>query len=202
MEMIGYGEDALTLWTFRHRLDAVLSQLGNGSSEAECTLFFRPSFGRKGGADSAQFGEFDFILLTPICLYLGEAKWDRSPEASTGTAIHLRPEQVLRHTVFRQYVKEWTCGCYESWRDFLATAEPGWTGEKSIAPVGSLLAENLQKVLRTIRGKYKSTPEKVDVLLYLHDRDANSGQPTAVSTGFNLVVIDYSTAKFGNFIRM
>jgi len=202
MDVYGYGEDALTLWAFHHRLSALLSQLNDDSSPKDCVLFFRPSFGRRGGDKSAIFGEFDFILLTSSRLYLGEAKWDRSAEAVGDKEIVLRPEQLLRHTVFRQYVREWTCGAYDSWGAFVSGAGPTWPGDKPIAPEGSLLSRNLERVLRTIQEKLNGTPEVVDVLLYLYDGASSASVPREASAGFKLACLDYSTAKFGHYIRM
>lgn len=202
MDVYGYGEDSLTLWAFQNRLSAILSQLHDDSSPADCSLFFRPSFGRRGGVNSAQFGEFDFILLTGSGLYLGEAKWDRSPEKSSSSDIVLRPEQILRHNVFRQYVIEWTSETYFTWDAFLSAAESALPGDKPMAPLGSLLSENLQKVLQTIQSKFQGTPSIVDVLLYLYDGTTSDPLPTGASEGFRLVCVDFSEAKFDNYIRM
>lgn len=201
MDVYGYGEDALTLWAFLHQLHEILSKLEDDSPESDCTLFFRPSFGRRGGENSAQFGEFDFILLTRNWLYLGEAKWDRSSEA-VGGEIVLRPEQLLRHKVFRQYVNDWTCGQYTSWDTFLLEAGLNWPGEKPMAPEGSLLSENLQLVLRTIQAQYQGKPEIVDVLLYLYDGDRLEAKPTGVPAGFKLLLVDYSKSNHGNYVKM
>ena len=202
MDIYGYGEDALTLWAFKNRLAEILAQLNDSSLPEECVLFFRPSFGRRGGDESPQFGEFDFLFQAPSSLYLGEAKWDRSPEASGEGAIALRPEQLLRHRVFRQYVKEWTCGMYAAWDNFLASAVPSWPSEKPIAPTGSLLADNLQEILRFIQSRYKGTPEMKDVVLYLYDGGMGSAAPSSGPPGFQLVSISYGSFKRGNYIRL
>jgi len=202
MDVYGYGEDALTLWAFHNRLPALLSQLNDGSPPEDCVLFFRPSFGRSGGNKSAQFGEFDFILLTSSRLYLGEAKWDRSAEAVGDDEVVLRPEQLLRHRVFRQYASEWTRGKYDSWDTFLSGAGSTWPGDKPMAPQGSLLSQNLETVLRTIQAKLNGTPDIVDVLLYLYDGASCASVPVAASAGFELACLDYSTARFGHYIRM
>jgi hypothetical protein len=202
MDVYGYGEDALTLWAFYNRLPALLSQLNDDSSPDQCVLFFRPSFGRRGGGKSAQFGEFDFILLSSIRLYLGEAKSDRSSEAVRGEEIVLRQEQLLRHQVFRQYVTDWTRGSYDSWDAFLSAVAPSWPGDKPMAPNGSLLSENLHRVLSTVQAKLNGTPEVVDVLLYLHDGDSAAAVSISAPSGFQLAQLDYSPAKFGQYIHM
>ena len=59
MKLLGYGEDALTLWVLRHRLDKLLDSIDDKSDPEGCVAYFRPSFGRSGGPNSSQFGEFD-----------------------------------------------------------------------------------------------------------------------------------------------
>jgi len=107
MKIYGYGEDALTFWALQNRLPQILAQLNDSSAPSECEIFFRPSFGRRGGPDRSEFGEFDFIILARECLYLGESKWDKSPELTDQGDIKLRDEQRLRHQLFAFYVQEW-----------------------------------------------------------------------------------------------
>ena len=64
VQLIGYGEDSLTLWATKEKLRDLLMQLSDPSDPESCKAFFRPSFGRGGGSKSPEFGEFDFILLT------------------------------------------------------------------------------------------------------------------------------------------
>lgn len=90
MRLIAYGEDALTLWAINRRLPEILRKLNDRADPKDCQVIFRPSFGRRGGTQSAQFGEFDFILLSANSIYLGESKWDRSPEGEQGGRIELR----------------------------------------------------------------------------------------------------------------
>ena len=77
MELLGYGEDGLTLWAIKNRLDTILDKLKDDSDPNNCLVYYRPSFGRRGGLKSAQFGEFDFILLSEHGIYLVESKWDK-----------------------------------------------------------------------------------------------------------------------------
>ena len=78
MLLLGYGEDSLTLWALQSHLPGLLCALGEGDCAGDCTAIYRPSFGRRGGANSSQIGEFDFALLAPGRLYLGESKWSHS----------------------------------------------------------------------------------------------------------------------------
>src|SRR5690242_6627988 len=114
MKIVGYGEDALSLWALKHRLSALLSHLGDDSDLQGILVFLRPSFGRRGSssfaesavADSPQFGEFDAIVRSPRGIYLIETKWNRSSGLEGGTAV-LQQKQVFRHKVFRAYVNAW-----------------------------------------------------------------------------------------------
>ena len=70
MEILGCGEDALTLWSLKHRHDFFQASLRDSSDNSKCQAFFWPSFGRSGGNKSSQFGEFDFNLLAEKSIYL------------------------------------------------------------------------------------------------------------------------------------
>jgi len=169
MKVLGYGEDALTLWALTNKTKKVLCQLGDESSRDDLTLIYRPSFGRKGGANSSQFGEFDFILGTPKALYLGEAKWDKSPEirqAGRTNTMLLRPEQTTRHTVFKAYYETWINKQDWNKEDFHAAMEE----RKLVKPVprgDSTLFENLTAVLEKCAEATRYSPKVSDVLLVI-----------------------------------
>jgi len=74
LEIIGYGEDALTLWALQNRRKLIFDKVGI-NNESNVKLFYRPSFGRRGGPKSYLFGEFDFIIKTESQIVLGESKW-------------------------------------------------------------------------------------------------------------------------------
>jgi hypothetical protein len=205
MQIFGYGEDALTLWAIKDKLDVILEAVEDSSDPSMCQVFFRPSFGRRGGDSSSQFGEFDFILLSKDRLYLGESKWIRSSEKVKGGILELRDEQKRRHEVFKFYVKQWAFGHHSSWREFTDKArlelESGAT--KPLAPENSLLATNLLTVLGVIEEHYASRPDIRDVLLYFYDGETVEQLPQKASEDFDLVCIDYSQADtLGNFIRI
>lgn len=205
MEILAYGEDALTLWAIQNKLPAILHGLGDSSASSQCQAFFRPSFGRSGGNRSSGFGEFDFIILSSQRLYLGESKWDRSSEPITSGLLALRAEQQLRHDIFKFYVEEWAFGSYPSWRDFRLKAKSKLERRginKPIAPEGSLLAANLQTVLRIIREHFSALPDIRDVLLYLHRGTNLSQLPRRAGKDFEVVSIDYSESTLDNFIKM
>ena len=201
MKLLGYGEDALTLWALTRQLDTILSELPGSSKAQNCEVLYRPSFGRKGGKKGAQFGEFDFILLTERAVFLGESKWDRSPEEIRDGALNLRQEQKDRHKIIRFYIDRFAFGRYKTWAEFRAAEASGFAeGEfgKALAPDGSLLASNLEHVLLRIRKRFDSPPEIIDVLLYLHKNREEASLPSKGPKGFQVVRLDYSKALEGN----
>jgi len=205
MQILGYGEDALTLWAIKNKLDVILETVNDSSDPSMCQVFFRPSFGRRGGDSSPQFGEFDFILLSKGRLYLGESKWIRSSEKLKGGVLELREEQKRRHEIFQFYVERCAFGSYSSWREFTdkARLELESGAAKPLAPENSLLATNLQTVLGVIKEYYTSKPDMRDVLLYFYDGATVEQLPQKGSGDFDLVCIDYSGADIlDNFIRI
>ena len=205
MDILAYGEDALTLWAIRHKLAVILQTLNDSSASANCQALFRPSFGRSGGNRSSQFGEFDFILLAEQRLYLGESKWQRSSEKIHDGVLALRDEQLLRHKLFKFYVEEWAFGQYASWQEFETKARPKLQRmgiAKPIAPSGSLLAANLQTVLSVIQKHYATLPEIKNVLLFLHAGLSASAIPRRAGRDFEVISLDYAEVAFENFIRL
>ena len=57
--ILGYGEDPLTFWALKSKLSNILEKLEDESEPSDCLIFYRPSFGRSGGAQRAEFGEFE-----------------------------------------------------------------------------------------------------------------------------------------------
>jgi hypothetical protein len=154
VKLIGYGEDALTLWALTSRRRDVLMALGDKANPEGCTVIYRPSFGRKGGPTSSQFGEFDFILGTPTALYLGEAKWDKSPELIE-RPIRLRDEQLERHKVFEAYYRVWISRQQWDVRDFFEASQAYFATERLVKPTPpprSTLAQNLVSILKVCAG--------------------------------------------------
>lgn len=205
MEILAYGEDALTLWALTNKLPAILQTLKDSSDPSRCQIFFRPSFGRSGGESSSQFGEFDFMLLAAQRLYLGESKWQRSTEKIKDGVLDLRKEQLLRHTLFKFYVEEWAFGNYSSWHEFESEAQPKLRLMgivKPIAPERSLLAANLQTVLRIIKQYYAGLPVVRNLLLFLHNDMRVGDIPHKAGRDFEVVPLDYAEAAFENLIRL
>lgn len=189
--IFGYGEDALTLWVLTSNLREFLNRLDDSSDPEQCKIFYRPSFGRRGGNKSAEFGEFDAIVSNPKSIYLIESKWDGSPELDRGKLV-LRKEQIERHKVLRYYIESWTNSACESWKDYYAANKDKFESKfsgKPCSPVGSRLSENLQFVLRTTCDSQKTVK---DILLYICQSD--SSQPKSVKPeNFKLVVFEYNS---------
>jgi hypothetical protein len=205
MDIYGYGEDAVTLWALRNELPTILEQLDDSSSLSNCKVFFRPSFGRRGGVSGSQFGEFDFILLSEKRLYLGESKWHRSSENISNGSLELRKEQLLRHNMFKFYVEEWAFGNYSTWDEFSMNAKEKLETLgifKPIALAKRLLATNLQTVLDTIKLQFTSVPPIKNVLLFLHDGTYTKPLPQRAGSDFEVVTIVYSESALKNFVLL
>jgi hypothetical protein len=199
-----YGEDVLTLWAIQNRLDALPNGLGDGTTPADCPVFFRPSFGRRGGSNSPQFGEFGFIILADRHLYLGETRWDGSSESIQDGRLLLRPAQTLRHKVFGFYVREWAFARHQSWNEFreTSTADLRELADKPIPSANSRLAQNLQVILGIIRRRYDLVPVVQNVLLHLYDSGISQELPTEASDDFRLVPVDYTEASVDGFVTI
>lgn len=206
MKLIGYGEDALTLWGLTHRLQDIIKPFADNTLLNSCTVFFRPSFGRHGGPNSPEFGEFDFILITDQAVYLGESKWHRSSEDIVNGKLHLRPEQLERHEIMEWYISEWLEEDFKDWKDFFIK-KGGKISKgnlmKPLPPPGSLLSENLSKLLGEIKSKFKSRPLRVyNVLLYFYSGEEMQELPKESNGNFTIVNLDYTVKRVGNFIEL
>ncbi len=96
LPIIGYGEDALTLWFLKQ--DDKVKELVNNES-IKC-IFYRPSFGR---GTSPAIGEFDAIIKTNSKIYLIESKWEKSQEVKKDRIV-VKARQVLRHLFLQSYI--------------------------------------------------------------------------------------------------
>ena len=207
MEILSYGEDALTLWALKNKFEYILQELKDSSNPSQCQAFFRPSFGRRGGKNSSQFGEFDFILLAANHIYLGESKWDNSSEKIIDGKLELRDEQLLRHKLFKFYIDEWALGTYKDteWQKFVNEAKQKLVQEKiekPIAPTNSLLAKNLQTILEFIKKRYPDVPTIENVLLYFHKNLSSDHLPNKAGNNFKVINIDYSNELTGSYIKL
>ena len=200
-QWFAYGEDPLTYWALRNRLDVVLAQLGDTSDPNVATIFYRPSFGRSGSSDPAspraEFGEFEAIVATSETIYLIESKWPSSSEVRK-TKITVRQNQIIRHRVFAWYLARYA-ECNVPWDRFVAKYDSDFRDAfpgKKLAPPRSRFADNIQFVLRKLT-LFDATI--IDVLLYLHPQDS----PAAISvepTSFVPVSVPFTPeSKHGIF---
>lgn len=187
---LGYGEDALTLWAITERLELILDELGDDSDPAECTVFYRPSFGRRG-----LYGEFDAIIVTPMIAYLVESKWWGLLRPTKST-VKLKDNQILRHEILAWYHRNWKG---EDWDEFVEENESSFR-EKfpgkhiPLSKTGgetTVLAQNLQTVLNFIKGR-----KLRNILIFFH-----RGELPKIETDFKIVEIEYET-KLGNYIEL
>jgi len=134
-----YGEDGLTLKYTRERLGEMLVKLGDNSNPADCTVFYRPSFGRRG-----LYGEFDAIIITPKKAYLVESKWDGSGDVSEGLEEH----QIRRHKIFGWYNDNWNGEVGEPWDRFAEENNPAFKREFTYSVrEGGLMVEKFSTYL-------------------------------------------------------
>ena len=191
-QWFAYGEDMLTFWALRNRLNVILAQLSDQSDANAATIFYRPSFGRQASNNPAspriEFGEFDATVATSESIYLIEAKWPSSSEVR-GTKITVRPNQISRHEIFAWHVAQYAKGRVP-WDRFVAKFDSAYRavfpGNK-LAPPESKLAGNIEFILREL--VLFNTATK-DVLLYLHPE----GSPAAASVdpkSFDLVNVTF-----------
>jgi hypothetical protein len=200
MRLYGYGEEALTLCALARNLDDILQALADRSRPPACQVFWHPSFGRRGGERRSEFGAFAFILLTRHNLYLGESRWDKLSQEIKDGVLKLGPDETLRHETFKFYVKNWAFGDYQHWDELREKAQP--LIAKHIPGKETRLASNLKTVLAVIKEHFASEPAIKDVLLYFHDRDSQQPLPLQVGDGFELVCIDCTSAKRGNYVEI
>jgi len=212
-DILGYGEDSLTLWALRHRRPLILQEFDDSTSPTDCLAFYRPSFGRRGGRGS-QFGEFDGILVSGRNVYLIESKWKKVDSLDS-----LRPEQELRHRIFAWYLthwgKEYELGQHErDWGAFRQKCSDCFrrdfeTDRKTIPTSRTELARNLRSTLSRIRTHYERYSSKQciesqnvkNVLLFFH-RGGTSPPPEFSKSDFCLIAIDYGDDALDSFIDL
>jgi hypothetical protein len=207
-KIFGYGEDAFTFWALRHRKSEILKQFNDKTPPSDCLVFYRPSFGRRGGGKSSEFGEFDAILVSLENIYLIESKWNNLSAFKEGKIV-IKPEQKLRHHIFSWYVTHWD-GKYEyDWKSFFEEQRNHFQKEfgkykKTIPHNDTVLARNLQFVLSKLRKhcvKFSSPQNIKNILLFFYNKN-KSTTPVLNTEEFDLISIDYSKEIEGNFIEL
>ena len=206
-KIVGYGEDSFTLWALKHRISAILKTFQDQTFSSDCLLFYRPSFGRGCGAGTAEFGEFDSILVSRENIYLIESKWDNFSEFNDDK-VTIKPVQKMRHRIFSWYITHWNKKYSNDWESFIKEQTDDFQKKfpgKKIAPNNSLLAANLEFVLNILQKHCrKSGFEQYhikNVLLFFYNAE-KSKPPTKVDGVFRLIKLDYSQEISGNFITL
>lgn len=179
MQIYSYGEDAYTLWVMQNKLSDVLKNLGDFTNVEDCIVFFRPSFGRRGGETSPQFGEFDWIVLSDTAVYLGESKWSGT-EAKQKKEILLKDVQKTRHYIMQAYIEKWLEADVDKWSAFYENMggsisyvnEHNEVKQRKLAPVESLLEKNLSFFLEKVKTHFGTKKSEIrHVLLHLYSVD-------------------------------
>lgn len=209
MEILAYGEDSLTLWALskEDRLASILKALDDDTPAEECLVIYRPSFGRKGGLSSPQFGELDAIIASKRCVYLIESKWDRAGR-SESKVVPLAAVQIARHAIFGWLRERWSERYSRSWDAFVRDHQADFSASfpvRQLPNANTLLACNLDYLL-TILLPYPETTQ--NVVLYFHAVGRNP--PRAVtdkagngpSTPFRLVALPYFPSGSSQFIQL
>jgi hypothetical protein len=205
-EILGYGEDALTLWALKNRLPEILKQLGDTASQSECLVFYRPSFGRAGGTGSAQFGEFDAIIVSRNDVYLVESKWDQLRERSK-VRIKLRKEQIDRHRILRRIILGSTSGrsigSDDFWDKYIGSTLSR-LGKSTPKGSSTLLRRNLETILREIseRCRTQANVNVRNVLLFFAKNVGKINVKIGAGIRFEVVKIAYGDSIKGNFVDL
>jgi hypothetical protein len=206
-KLFGYGEDFLTLWAINEQLQEILGRFENHATPLDCLIFYRPSFGRSGGAGSAEFGEFDAIIASKENIYLIESKWDNLSNYKK-ERIDLREEQLVRHKVFIWYLTHWSSKYSGKWQEFVENNKENFISGKKLPEIQEgkqcILATNLEFILGNLlnhcRG-FSSRANAKNILLFFYNSKVST-PPTEVTADFKLIPVDYSKKTKGNFIEI
>lgn len=205
-KILGYGEDAFTLWALKNRGADFLEKVRDKTLTSNCLFLFRPSFGRSGGEESSEFGEFDAIVISLENVYLIESKWDNFSEFEN-QKVTIKQVQRDRHKILQWYLTHWDQEYTNDWKRFMkeyaSDFEKQFSG-KPIAPANSLLAKNLQSILNMSKQRCRNMSTKSyikNILLFFYNGD-KSTPPDRISGDFQLISIDYSQETVGNFIPL
>lgn len=206
MKVIGYGEDALTYWALTKNLSETLKQLGENSSNiSDCLVIYRPSFGRRGGKNSAQFGEFDSILATPKSIYLIESKHYDNADVNKG----LLRVQTLRHEIFKWYCEKWKNNNYRDWSEFVKDNEKGFDdafGKEKIIVKKGKLADNLYYILELLKKHcIKYGCSKIQNILFVFKPrliEITEKESMKLAAEFRRINIKYNPIKNSNYLEI
>ncbi len=203
-KILGYGEDAFTLWSLKQHTSKILDKFQDKTAISDCLIFYRPSFGRHSKANSSVFGEFDALIASKENIYLIESKWDNLTEFND-TEFILREEQTLRHKIFSWYLTHWNKKYSNNWQAFMNEHQNDFKiKNKTIAPKDSLLAKNLEFILSKLQehcGSLLSENNIKNVLLFFFNAE-KSKPPIKTNSTFKLIPIDYNREIKENFVTL
>jgi hypothetical protein len=203
-QILGYGEDALTLWALKNHLSKILERFEDKSDPSKCLVFYRPSFGRSGGEKSSEFGEFDAMVASLENIYLIESKWDNLSN-NENYKVKIKNVQQLRHDIFSWYLTHWHKKYVGRWENFVKEQELHFKFKKKLLrKKNSLLRRNLEFILNELLEHCKQFSGKdniKNVLLFFYNDGDEPKLPDKIET-FNLVKIDYSKELTENFITI
>lgn len=197
MTILGYGEDFLTLELVSNQLAEIID---DNTNPDDATVFYRPSFGRGSNTakKSSQFGEFDAIIVTPKTAYLIESKWDGTTrDPSKSKCLELSDNQVLRHRILEWYNRNWRPEHWDTDKTELINKFEESFPNKTIAPKGSRLRENLTTLLN-----YTKPEMEINHIVAFFSK--TTFPPMKLDYGeikFKKMEISYSSTK-GNFISL
>jgi hypothetical protein len=206
MEILGYGEDGLTLLFLTLRRSEFFESLGETGigPDSDVLIFYRPSLGRSGGVGSPQLGEFDAIVATRQAVYFIESKWTDS-EGPINKAIILKKNQITRHRVFRAIREAWQTDRPDTWDQFLNKHSDGFLG-RPIVGIDRLLGRNMRYLLKRL----ENHPDKIlDILVYFHRADPANVRFVGVTSSsgdvlpeFRIVPVRYSSLEDSGFFAL
>jgi hypothetical protein len=207
MPTIGYGEDGLTYHALHAGRGDLLAKLEDPTLCADCTVYFRPSFGR---GPSPLFGEFDAILCACDRIYLIECKWNNGDAHQT--SVDLPVAQRRRHRVFTWLYENWCVvfanGGEPTWATFFRAREHAFAHAfpgRQLAKEEHLLARNLTRILTDITERQR---ELHNVLLFFYPQSLTGevrismpdSQP--VEPDFRLVMMLYEPIGASRYFQM
>ena len=188
MELYGYGEDSLTLWALLNKSQEILKKCEDDSKISDCSIFYRPSFGRKGGDDRAEFGEFDFIIATAQNIFLGESKC--SNNINSNGLIRLHDCQINRHEIFSNYYQIWKTCASEDFFDKCKKEFPKTMKKKKIPNPNSKLFSNLIFVFQKFDALTQNQINVRNILLLFHLDNKLKNKQIKPPEEFTLIQID------------
>jgi len=212
-EIIGYGEDAMTLSAIicEKQIIKFLNNMGVRNPQSikrqlkTAVYFYRPSSGRgKKG-----YGEFDAIISTDKKIYFIESKWQKSSEVKKSKPIELREEQIDRHKIFTEIIRMNLDKPNMSLENILK--EINAKNKKNIKKIiGSRLYNNLNYILpKLLKNKYKIKDKDIVrnvILIFVTDGEKiitkeRRYKPTE-DIEFNVKTIKYTPEETPGFIKI